>query len=307
MGDEWANYIAGADCGGTKTILAVQSLTTGVSRRETFGTLNINGTTKERVALTIAEMFQFLQSLPSEVFGCRALCLGVAGITNSSLGRLLEELIRQNGYGGPLRIVGDFQIALQGALSGQPGVLLIAGTGSVCVGQNGEQFIQAGGWGHLIGDEGSGYAIGRDILSAVAYDMDGMRPTILRELVHSMLSINSRHELVDFVYQNARDKRDIAKLSVLLPKALSQNDEVAQSILEKNAAALAWLACGVIRQLAIPDAKIVFSGSVLTSFGGMSEEVKACLRQTLPLATIQEALCDPTDGALQIARAMRRD
>ncbi|WP_312430280.1 BadF/BadG/BcrA/BcrD ATPase family protein [Lacrimispora sp.] len=114
---------------------------------------------------------------------CRGICIGAAGISNRDTAKLLTRNLKEQGMQGVIRLVGDHETALAGALEEPAGVILIAGTGSICYGINesGAKF-RAGGYGHIIDDAGSAYAIGKDILKAVVRSSDGRQgQTVLKE------------------------------------------------------------------------------------------------------------------------------
>ena len=102
-------------------------------------------------------------------------------------------------------LVGGHEIALWGALEGKPGISLVAGTGSICCGRNAEgDTLRAGGWGHLIGDEGSGYAIGRDVIKAVSHLWDGYgAPTCLAELLAEQAAAGGDAVALQILQDNA--------------------------------------------------------------------------------------------------------
>ena len=126
------------------------------------------------------------------------LCVGCAGMSNPELRRTLERMIRADGYEGAYMLAGDQAAALYAAHGAGPGAVLISGTGSICFGRNTRGITaRAGGRGYKIDDEGSGYAIGRDILSAVVRAQDGRsRPTVLTELVFAQIGTRNLHCLL---------------------------------------------------------------------------------------------------------------
>ena len=145
---------AGIDGGGTRTTLECRSPEGAVLCRESFGPFNLNSIGEERFAALWAEIIGFLNAQGT----CSALCAGAAGISNPRVRALTAQAMERAGI-VRWKLVGDHETALYGALSGQPGCALIAGTGSICCGRNARgEFVRAGGWGHLIDDGGSGYA-----------------------------------------------------------------------------------------------------------------------------------------------------
>src|SRR5512132_1215120 len=103
--------------------------------------------------------------------------IGLAGASRNELRARMREALHGSGI-GEIVVVGDADIALYGATEGEPGLIVIAGTGSICCGVNGRgKRICAGGWGPVAGDEGGGAWIARRALRAIAHAVDGRGPT----------------------------------------------------------------------------------------------------------------------------------
>lgn len=169
-------YCVGIDGGGTKTAVELRWSDHSSNARAVFGPLNCNSD-RPAAAKTLADTMAWLAAQPGGLTGCGALCIGSAGISNPDAYHFLENTVRAGGYRGPLQIVGDQVTALAGALGTPVGTVLIAGTGSICYARTADGHERrSGGWGHLIDDEGSAYALGRDILRAVVRAADGRAP-----------------------------------------------------------------------------------------------------------------------------------
>lgn len=126
----------------------------------TAGALNPNGTVAGREAT--ADLLRNMAALPGGLDACRMLCIGAAGISNPATRVHLQNALQAGGYHGPVTFTGDQQTALYGALGGPGGIVLIAGTGSICYGQSTDgREARSGGWGSLMDDEGGGFALGR--------------------------------------------------------------------------------------------------------------------------------------------------
>ncbi len=160
-------------------------------------------------------------------------------------------------------LVGDHEIALWGALEGKPGISLVAGTGSICCGRNAEgDTLRAGGWGHLLGDEGSGYAIGRDVIKAVSHLWDGYgAPTCLAELLAEQFHLDDRQKVIAYVYKN--DKSYVAQASRLAEQAVAGGDAVALQILQDNACQVSRQVAAVVNGLHMEQGEIALLGGLL--------------------------------------------
>lgn len=299
-------YVAGWDGGGTKTTLEIRSLSGTPLFRGQAGPLNPNGGTPRQLQQTVEQLLHEMKQHTAGLRYCKMLCIGAAGISNPQTAQMLKEGLMHGGYEGPLALVGDHKTALFGALGRADGAILIAGTGSICFGisANGKE-QRCGGWGNVLDDEGSGYALGRDILAAVVRAADGrIAPTCLTELVFRALQIDSIPALIQFVYAPTTAKRQIAALAPLLSPALEQNDPAALHILKKAAAELALLVHPVIGSLHLEDSELALMGSVLEKNIALRTELESLLCQKWPGLRCISPRMDAACGAAMLALSM---
>ncbi len=296
-------YVVGIDGGGTKTELVA----TGLDGQEWFrlqgGPVNINGTSAEKARNALAGLIS-AAGIKAGNASMSAICIGAAGVSNPKAEEMLLSALSQAGCNVPVMITGDHQAALAGALGKPTGMLLIAGTGSICCGrnENGEE-ARTGGRGHLIDDEGSGYAIGRDILSAVVRSDDGrIPPTILTRLVFEKLGISSVRQLVAEIYKPGQGKEIIAGFSELLPEALKRQDAQAAEIVRKAGDALCALVIPVAGKLGLQKGTLALSGSVLIKDEAVRRAVQEKLALALPGLETVLPLADAASGAALLAR-----
>ncbi len=295
-------YAAGWDGGGTKTAVVCVDMQGQLLGQNTFGPLNPNGNTKDQVLATVRDALEYMAKMPGGLHGCAFLQLGCAGVSNPAVVSILTNALREQGYPGKLHIAGDHEIMLQGAV-GPEGAVLVSGTGSVCMGQNSRgESARCGGWGHLIGDEGSGYAIGRDILKAAARAQDGRGPdTILYTMAFDALNLKDMGGLIRFVYSPDTDKSKIAALAPLLKTALERKDPTAQDIAEKAAAGLADLAYPVIEKLTLQTGLLALAGGILTGYDLIRQSTAARITLRYPKLSIIAPLQGAAAGAAAMA------
>lgn len=251
-------FAAGIDGGGTKTKVECRDGHGAVLCWKAFGPFNLNSIGEAAFEALLNEITSFL----SEIGECAALCAGAAGVSNPQVRTLTARAMERAGI-ARWRLVGDHEIALHGALSGQPGCALIAGTGSICCGRNEKgEFVRTGGWGHLIDDGGSGYALGRDALAAVVRQWDGRgRKTLLAELVSAELGTKTPQELVAYIYGG--DKSRIAAAAPLVECAAEAGDETALEIYAQGGAELAALADATAKRLGFTACEVALLGGLL--------------------------------------------
>lgn len=291
--------LAGWDGGGTGTTVVCTEPDGTPLARKRFGPLNLNGAETEAVARTVRECLDWMGGYGE----CVSLCVGAAGVSNANAAALLRRMLAQGGYGGQLVLAGDHEIALHGAVGGV-GAVVIAGTGSICYGRNAQgQTARAGGGGHLIDDGGSGYAIGRDVLSAVLRALDGRGPaTLLEDAVAAELGGASRESIVGYVYQEKRQKADIARFARLLAPAAEAGDAAAREIAGRAAQELYALLSAVLTRLKLPGADVALMGSVLEKCAPVRAGVEALIDAGLPAARVIVPRADAAQGAALIAK-----
>jgi N-acetylglucosamine kinase-like BadF-type ATPase len=191
-------------------------------------------------------------------------CLGFSGGPTDKEA-LLRELIATE----RMTVTDDALIALSGATAGQPGLIAIAGTGSIAFGRNSSaKTARAGGWGYLFGDEGSGFYITRQALRAALRSEEGWGPaTSLRSVLLQATGAPDVNQLLHRLYTPEYPRPRIAALSKLVDEAAENGDVAARNILNEAAQQLAILAGAVRGQLFQPGeaARVSYVGGVFRS------------------------------------------
>ena len=288
-------FIAGIDGGGTHTRIEMRDMDNCLVRRGDFGPFNINSIGETAFRGLLREVFACCGGMEN----CARLCFGAAGISNPKVGEILGEELAQAGFAGQWKLCGDQEIALRGAMDG-PGVVIISGTGSICFVKNAAgQTARSGGFGHLIDDGGSGYALGRDVLNAAVRSFDGRCSSpAMESAVYAQLSGTPPQDIVSFVYTPATDKSAIAKFSHIALALAEQKEPVAQEILDRGAQALSELVEAVQRSLSLSGCQIALLGGLLSQDNVYRQTVVSHLSHIgTPIAPAHDALW----GAAQIA------
>lgn len=252
-------FVAGIDGGGTHTRIEVRDMENRLVRRGEFGPFNINAIGGDAFRTLLREVFGWCGGMA----GCARLCVGAAGISNPHVKRILREELEQAGFRGKWYLCGDQEIALRGAMDG-PGVALIAGTGSICFGKNAAgETTRSGGYGHIIDDGGSGYALGRDVLSSAARSADGRTKAeeILREVCERLGG--GPEKIVPFVFAPETDKAVIAKFSHIALSQAEKGDPEAVEILARGAGELYTMVAAVQKKLEMHGCRIALLGGLI--------------------------------------------
>lgn len=304
-------YYIGMDGGGTSTKVLVWDGEKELLRISAGG-LNYNSHGPDLVAETLKQTRDMLEANGFIPEDCMAVGVGCAGISNPVVRTFLEDTFLRIGYRCPISVFGDEEAAMFGAFGGGDGILLISGTGSVCLGQaaQGKNRYRAGGYGHLIDDEGSAYSLGRDILSAVVKAEDGrQKPTALKAAVFERINISSISELVSYVYDRNHTKKEIAEFASLLSRPGIKEDAAARQIMDKAAGELEELVKAVAGRMMEngepEELLLVPHGSVLEKNEEIRERLGARLRVSCPVIRLGKGACDAARGAAEIAAACR--
>jgi glucosamine kinase len=229
-------------------------------------------------------------------------CVGLAGAArleiSSVVRRLLSEIVS-----GEVEIVGDTITALAAAFGSGPGVIVIAGTGSIAYGRNAAgEAMRAGGWGFAISDEGSGHWIGRAAVTAAMRSLDENGKSPLFERILKSWKLGSRDELV--IAANATPPPDFATLVRSVLAAADAGDVTARTILEDAGVELARVAKIVISRLfqEEPKPRVAMSGGVFQNSALVREHFYQSLRSACTGVSIRDDIVDPVRGALERAR-----
>ncbi len=300
-----ARFVIGLDGGGTATRVAVAD----GSGRELVRRAGAAGLVDPRDPAASARRLSALVREAAAAAGVAlpvsALCAGLAGTGAPDRRERVRDVLASEGVAEKVLVVPDGEVALEGALGGAPGVLLVAGTGSAAWGR-GEDGATArcGGWGMVAGDEGSGYAIGRDALGAALQTADGRRPpgALLPELL-DRLGLEEAAELA--AWSGTAAKGDVAALSPLVIRLADAVDPAAEEIVSRAAGDLARHVHALVERLGpwSGPAGVVFHGGALGE-EGLARRVEAELRSGPVEIERREAAADAVTGAVRMALSL---
>lgn len=224
--------------------------------------------------------------------------LGVAGTDRSRLRQELLDGMRPSF--GDTAIVSDAASALAGGTGCRPGVVVIAGTGSIAYGENGlGETARAGGWGWRLGDEGSGYTIGLKAIMAALRAQDGRGPeTVLKQKIVSHLGLGRLEDIIDWVYEPGREPRGIAYLVPLVREAEAEGDEAAALVMAEAGADLGFVANAVIRRLGMSgEFSVSLNGGVFKQPSGYIIAFEEVVRREAPECALIKPRMPPLLGS----------
>lgn len=201
---------------------------------------------------------------------------------------------------GAITVVNDLHNALAGGLDGAPGIALIAGTGSNCLGRDrtGETFM-CGGWGWLLDDRGAGFGIAAEALRVAVRAADGRGPaTRLLPSALEFFRVREPNELLARLYGQAWSPGMVADFAPVAIRLAAEGDVAAVRILHEGAAALAELVTTTAGKLAFDDSPaVVLLGGCVRSGPPYQPLVEAAVRKACPRARLAEPRHSPVHGA----------
>lgn len=225
-------------------------------------------------------------------------CVGLSGASELSV-TIARSLLPDVA----VQVQKDMVTALAGASDAKHGIIVIAGTGSIAYGQNaaGETAL-AGGWGYIMGDEGSGYDLGRMALRAVSQAQDGRGPTTsLQQSILTHFDVADLAEVHRRIYSGSLTRPQIASLARVVAQSATAGDAVAQSILTQAGTQLADSALAVVQQLDFYEATVYTTGGVFGAGEMLLLPFRARLRARYTTLAVQSAAHSPIIGALLLA------
>jgi len=229
-------------------------------------------------------------------------CVGLSGAgrpeVREAVLHMMREILR-----GQIDVVTDLETTMQAAFGDGPGVITIAGTGSIAYGRDAQgRTARAGGWGLAISDEGSGQWIGRAAVSAVLNANDaGDDPPLLRTIL-SLWNLNSLDELVRNA--NGSPPPDFSSLVPSTLAAAEANDPLARHVLERAGNELSALVRHVARRLFAAEARVpvAMAGGVFRQSELVRQIFYNKVTAEFPQASVLPTIVDPAEGALALAR-----
>ncbi|MGG3470437.1 BadF/BadG/BcrA/BcrD ATPase family protein [Neobacillus pocheonensis] len=274
-------YMIGIDGGGTKTKATSFDLTTG---KTLFSVQTGPANFSVQYQGSIDQVRKSIQLCIEQMGGIQPerILLGASGAHSKEFCQQIKVHLVET-LNCKLTVIDDAQLAHTALLKGKDGILVIAGTGSIALGRyNGEEW-RTGGWGYLLGDEGSGYWISKKALQFVMFQLEIKNNNdVLTQAILNSIEGQSMSDIKSFVY--SASKQEMAKISELVYDAAQKNCEPAISILREAGEKLAQL---VKRALTIPNSlhsqmKIAVSGSLLLKNDIVYDSFENIIRQDLP-------------------------
>jgi glucosamine kinase len=237
----------------------------------------------------------------------RIIYVGVAGVGRAEEKRALQHELERRNLAEEIVVEADALIALSDAFGTGPGIMLIAGTGSVAFGRSPSgAFARAGGWGLAIGDEGSGAWIGRRALGIVAAAHDGREPdTGLTGAILTATQVNEVEDLIPWAI--AATNADLASLAPVVFTEAANDDTRAASLVSLAVEELVLHVRSLARTLFVDERAeipVAHSGGLLQKGSYLRKKLEARIKSVVPGAVVQNTVVNPARGAVKAAQAL---
>lgn len=236
-----------------------------------------------------------------------AICVGMAGVDREEDAAVVRSIVRRIGRSARVLVVNDALVALQAGVGDDPGIVIVSGTGSIAYGRNAAgRAARAGGWGYVLGDEGSGYWLGRMALRAVVRAADGRGgATALTGHILTHFNVTHPRQLVREIYSQGLAPSQIAVLAQCVQAAADEGDTVAREILQVAARELVAAAGSVTAQLSMSAEAFTFvlAGGIFHAVPWLRDELSRRLTDVAPRSRAKVLREEPALGAVQLALA----
>jgi N-acetylglucosamine kinase-like BadF-type ATPase len=298
--------VVGVDGGGTKTDAVVMDPSGRVLGEGAAGPSNPLRVGVNNAAVAIREAIDLAcaaaQLRRADIIAAE---IGLAGVRRRDIRDRMEDALAGLGI-GELEVIRDADIALFGATDGQPGVVVIAGTGSVCCGMNAQgRRACAGGWGPIIGDEGGGSWVARRALRAVSHAADGRGPeTSLTAAARSYFHVTNPDDLSTAIYAPTMTNERLAGFGKQVIVAAKEKDKVAREIMTEAGKELGVAVAAVIHNLRMERERfpVAYVGGVFAAGELVLDELRRQIQRVAPRAYLALPRFTPVVAAARLAR-----
>lgn len=300
------SFLIGIDGGGTKTHCIAADLNGNVEYECFGGPSNFLMLGTEVVSDTLLQLIdECIEKLKISYLDISYIVLGTTGAGRRTDAEKLENAfnsyLKTKNISLKFRIESDARIAVEGAFSGKPGSILIAGTGSIMFGKDINGVIhRVGGFGRFIGDEGSGYVIGKRGLAASAKQFDGRGDkTLISNLLLQKFKIESPEQLITEIYKN---NFDIASAARIVLEAAELEDEEAMNIIESETDELILHLKAMYKMINQDTLDVAFIGGLISNTNIYSDTFRQKIKEQLPYINIKTPDHSPEYGAILMAK-----
>ena len=302
-------YILGVDCGGTSTKALLTTFDGCIVGRGQGGPANftvngVDGVLSSTFEATEQCLKEAGLDLPALRENGVLVSLGVSGAGREKESVAMRQALQDSGF-DRVTVTHDGHIALSGALGGSDGVVVIAGTGSIAYGIHQERSSRVGGWGYLLGDEGSAFWVALQALQQVmwGYDGRGVQDQVLLEAVFAYFGLTQVEELIPIIYRNPLDRGFIGGFSKEISLLADQGHLLSRNILQEAGRQLGRLAVAALVELGLLELQgsVGACGGLFAAGDWVLVPMQAEIHRSAPHQTLILPKFEPVVGAVLLA------
>lgn len=287
------SYVIGVDGGGTKTEAVAYNLQGEELARSLTGFGNLVNGREEALNNITTSVNELVDKLGRE--GLKGIYLGIAGSEVGEHAEIIYNEVKKH-FQVDAIVMNDGDLALKALLEGEDGILVIAGTGSTAFGVKNNKQARCGGWGHLLGDEGSAYKISIEAFKRMIHEEDyGLEKSELSKDILEKLNLTNVDEIVGFIYSATKD--EIAAMASLVSIHAEKGDEFAKNILANEGVEVAKSAERVFKRLGFEKCRIGLVGGVIRKARFMREAFENYLNSNINVVDFVESDVSAAKGA----------
>lgn len=294
-------YFLGVDGGGTKTCFTlinkegnvISRVIKGPSHPTQIGFDNLEKLLREGLEEIITNNKISASDIERVTLGLAG--YGIVKEIAEGIAKIVDRVFNEIKY----ELVSDVRVAIAGALAGEDGINIVAGTGSIALALKNNEIIRCGGWGYTVGDEASAYWIGKKTIALFSKESDGrVEKGALYELVRKNLGLNKDAEIISYVNDKIKgDRSEIAKLAKICSDAAILGDEEAMAIFNEAAVEITEMIKVLLRNFGNEQVKVSYTGGVFKSRDLILKPLKNML-EGLNVELIEPILSPDLGGCL---------
>ena len=300
-------FYIGIDGGGTKTKFALMDENEKLIGTVEKGTCHFNQVGLQGMKNILSDgINELLKSYNVKFEEIKRACLGLAGYGSvESISNEINKVIKEVFKDTEVLLFNDVHIAHAGALSGKNGIVIIAGTGSIGYSVINNVTKRVGGWGYIIGDEGSAYWIGKKGIEYFSKEADGrLKKGELYNIFKKELSLVNDYDIIKYINEDIKgDRREIAKLAPLCFKAAKCKDEHAINIFKNAGEELSKLINVLTKDFSKEEIFVSYIGGVFKAENLILEPIKENVSQKVKIISPK---FQPEIGACLIAKLNKK-
>jgi len=295
----------GIDGGGSNAKLLITDYDLNILDESRGGATNFHKIGLEKAVINIQNLVEpFLAKYNGDAE--IVLVIGTAGAGRKNDAEKLEVFLKENLLGlKRIKVLSDAEITLRGAFENENGAILIAGTGSILYYKLDSKINRVGGFGRLIGDEGSGYTIGRRGLNILSKMLDGrIQKTLLNKLAEENFEISSQHQLITKLY---RENFDIAAFAEIVIEAAEKKEENCLKIIEEETDELINHLKVMMGNIKSEQINLILSGGLVESESYFIKILMQKIQSEIPQIKIANPKHRPEYGAVLVAKYILKE